>query len=83
MAVAGPSSRVTVRCTRSARRMRSPGSSARTASGVYSTSGSCGPPVPSLRLVRSWPTTNAVPPGASAAAARARTAARTSGLTWR
>ncbi|WP_329883871.1 hypothetical protein [Streptomyces sp. BE20] len=39
-----------------------------TSPGVKSTSGSRGPPTPSVRLVESWPTTSRVPPGATAAA---------------
>ena len=52
-------------------------------SGVQSRSGSLGPPTPSVMLVKSWPTSTNVPPGASAAAAFASTCLRPSAGMWR
>jgi hypothetical protein len=43
------------------------------ASGSQSTPGSCGPPVPWVRLGRAWPIMRSSPPGASAARARSST----------
>ena len=62
-----PSSAVTTRATRSARTtsMSIPSRSASRSDAVISTAGSCGPPVPSVRLVESCATQTSVPPGRS------------------
>ena len=70
----------TSRRTRSAFSISSPGSSTAMSSGVQSRSGSLGPPTPSVRFVRSWPTKTNVPPvRAPPPPARARHCARRPG----